>query len=60
MDSRMRARESELPNATLQDKYTAFGKLGLINNVAKKWMNGGMKEPPEEMIDYLMAFIMLF
>ena len=60
MDNRMRIRESELPNATLRDKYTAFGKLGLINNIAKKWMDSGMKETPEEIIDYIMTFVTLF
>jgi len=60
MDAKMRKRENEFPSETLKDKYTAFGKLGLINNIAKKWMDGGMKETPEEMIDYIMSFITKF
>ena len=51
----LRQRETEFPSETLKEKYTAFGKLGLINNIAKKWMDSGMKETPEEMIDYLMS-----
>lgn len=60
MDAKMRQRETDFPSATLNEKYTAFGKLGLINNIAKKWMDSGMKETPEEMIDYIMTFITKF
>ncbi len=60
MDAKMRQREKEFPSETLHDKYTAFGKLGLINNIAKKWMDSGMNETPEEMIDYIMSFITAF
>ena len=31
--------------------------MGLINSVTKKWVDTGMKETPEEMIDFLMSFI---
>lgn len=60
MDSKMRQRETELPSTTTRDKYAAFGKLGLINNVAKKWMDNGMQESPDEMVNYIMSFITLF
>lgn len=59
MDSKMQKRETELP-AAIWDEYTAFGKLGLINSIAKKWMDNGMNETPEEMVDYVMSFITLF
>ena len=42
---------------TIQDKYLAVGKMGLINSVTKKWVDTGMQETPEEMIDFLMSFI---
>lgn len=42
---------------TIQDKYLTVGKMGLINSVTKKWVDTGMKETPEEMIDFLMSFI---
>ena len=45
---------------TIQDKYLAVGKMGLINSVTKKWVDTGMQETPEEMIDFLMAFINRF
>ena len=60
MDIKMREKERELPSETLRDKYVAFAKLGLINNVAKKWVDSGMKETPEEMINYIMSYILLF
>ena len=45
---------------TIQDKYLAVGKMGLINSVTKKWVDTGMQETPEEMIDFLMSFITMF
>ena len=45
---------------TIQDKYLAVGKMGLINSVTKKWVDTGMQETPEEMIDFLMSFITRF
>ena len=32
---------------------------GQINSITRKWMDSGMKETPEEMIDYIMSFILL-
>lgn len=60
MDSKMQQKSKDLPSETLRDKYMAIGKMGLINNVTKKWMDNGMRETPEEMIDYIMSFIILF
>lgn len=57
LDSRMRQREATLPSETMRDRYAAIGKIGLINNITRKWMSNGMKETPEEMINYLMSFI---
>ncbi len=37
-----------------------IGKIGLINNITKKWVDSGMKETPVEMIDYIMSFILSF
>ena len=49
-----------LPAETLKDKYGAVGKIGLINSITKKWLDSGTKETPEEMVDYIMSFIMSF
>ena len=47
-------------NKTISDKYTSYVKACLINNVVKKWIDDGMVETPEEIINYLMSFITLF
>jgi len=60
MDHKMQILEKQSPSENLRDKYIALGKLGLINNIAKKWMDDGMRETPEEMINYIMTFITLF
>jgi len=60
MDIRMQQYKEQFSAKTIDDKYTPIGKMGLINNIAKEWMNGGMKETPEELINYIMTFITLF
>ena len=47
-------------NKTISDKYTSYVKACLINNVVKKWIDDGMVETPEEIINYLVSFITLF
>ncbi len=47
-------------NKTISDKYTSYVKACLFNNVVKKWIDDGMVETPEEIINYLMSFITLF
>lgn len=49
-----------LPTDTIKDKYSAVGKMGLINSITRKWLESGAKESPEEMIDYIMSLITLF
>ena len=49
-----------LPAETPKDKYGVIGKIGLINSITKKWLDSGTKETPEEMVDYIMSFIMSF
>ena len=60
MDSKMREKEARLPAETLRDRYLIAGKMGMINGVTKKWMDNGMRETPEEMIGYIMSFILKF
>ena len=60
MDNKMQHRKSNFPAETMREKYVAAGKMGLIYNITKKWMDNGMKETPEEMIDYIMSFITRF
>ena len=56
-EDRIQQSASLFSGDTIQDKYLAVGKMGLINSVTKKWVDTGMKETPEEMIDFLMSFI---
>lgn len=58
MDSKIRRKEAEYSTDTIRDKYLVACKIGLINSITKKWMDGGMQETPEEMIDYIMSFIL--
>ena len=58
MDKKVHQKESEYQSDTIRDKYLVACKIGLINSITKKWMDGGMKETPEEMIDYIMSFIL--
>lgn len=58
MDKKVHQKESEYPTDTIRDKYWVSCKIGVINSITKKWMDGGMQETPEEMIDYIMSFIL--
>ena len=60
MTDEIRQRERGLPQGTIREKYQATAKWGLINNILQKWIDTGAKETPEEVIDYIMSFIMLF
>lgn len=57
-DSKIRRKEAEYPIDTIYDKYLVSCKMGAINSITKKWMDEGMQETPEEMIDYIMSFIL--
>ena len=60
MDDKITQKEEKFSSATIRDKYLAVCKIGLVNSITKKWLDSGMKETPEEMIDYIMSFITLF
>lgn len=60
MDDKIKQKEDKFSSATIRDKYMAVGKIGLVNSITRKWMDNGMQETPEEMIDYIMSFITLF
>lgn len=50
----------EAPVETINAKYAPIAKMGLINCIAEKWIDDGMKETPEELIDYIIGFITTF
>lgn len=58
MDKKVHQKEAEYPNDTIRDKYLVACKIGLINSITKKWIDSGMQETPEEMIDYIMSFVL--
>ena len=60
MSEQIQNKEMKLQEETLKDKYQIIGKWGLINSILQKWIDTGAKETPEEMINYIMSFIMLF
>lgn len=60
IDNKMREIEETNTSNSMKDKYLAIGKLGLVNSITKKWVDSGMKETPEEMINYIMSFIIKF
>ncbi len=60
IDTKIRAAGLVMEQGSVSEKYAPFGKLGFINSVAKRWLNDGMKETSEEIIDYIMSVITLF
>lgn len=60
MDDRFQKLEQTSGITSIEDKYLGIGKMGLIVNIIKKWMNTGMKEPCEQMVEFIMSFILKF
>lgn len=60
MDNHIHKMESQFPMETISDRYSGIAKMGVLSSILKKWTDNGMKEAPEEMIDYIMSFILTF
>ena len=58
MDQKMKQYEDAIDESDMRQKYLPGAKMTLINGIIKKWIDTGMKETPEEMIDFIMSFIM--
>lgn len=56
----MKEAESKNPTSSISEKYSIYAKFGIVDHVVKKWIDSGKQETPEEMIDYIMSFILLF
>ncbi|MCR5420058.1 MAG: TetR/AcrR family transcriptional regulator [Lachnospiraceae bacterium] len=41
----------------INEKYSTTARFGAINSVIIHWFDDGNKEPPEEIVDYIMSFI---
>lgn len=60
IDQRVQLSDDSFSTKSMRDKYVGCGKMGLIQNIARKWVDDGMQETPEEMIDFIMGFITTF
>ena len=58
MDQKLKQIEELDMENNIRNKYLPRGKMALINGIPKKWIDSGMKETPEEMIDFIMTFIL--
>ncbi len=43
---------------SVRDKYSISSRVSVINSVISLWIYEGKKETPEEIVDYLMSFIL--
>ncbi len=60
MGDRLQKIETGNVSADLRDKYGVSARLGLLNNVIRQWMDGGMQETPEQMVEYLLGCLLAF
>ncbi|MCR5106806.1 MAG: TetR/AcrR family transcriptional regulator [Lachnospiraceae bacterium] len=42
----------------INEKYSISARIGAANSVLMHWFDSGKKETPEEIVDYLMSFIL--
>ncbi|MCR4901229.1 MAG: TetR/AcrR family transcriptional regulator [Butyrivibrio sp.] len=42
----------------INEKYSTTARIGAVNSVILHWFDDGAKETPEEIVDYLMSFIL--
>lgn len=52
--------KENLMRFTNEEKYKVIGKFGFINIIAKTWLKEGLKETPEEIVNYIMSVITKF
>ncbi len=63
MNEKMQERERELCELcgdTIRGRYLPCARLGVICSIAARWVDGGMKETPEEIIDFMMSLLVSF
>ncbi len=58
LNDRIQAYEKALPYDGIREKYMVASRLGILSNVLRHWIDTGMEESPEELVEYLMSFIM--
>lgn len=57
LNERFSRLQSEMNPVDLNEKYRRFARVGLILMVLKGWIDTGMKETTEELVNYLMGLI---
>ena len=50
---------SSLPTDTIKDKYSAVGKMGLINSITRKWLESGAKDRLYHVAYHLVLAVMI-
>jgi hypothetical protein len=50
--------KKELSSTSIEEKYHSSARFGLISMVLKDWVDTGMTETPEEIVNYLMVLIL--
>lgn len=50
--------EKDLPTKTAIERYTAIGKMNLIQGIVREWIISGMQETPEEIVNIVLPMIM--
>ena len=50
---------SGLPTDTIKDKYSAVGKMGLINSITRKWLESGANDRLYHVVYHLVLAVMI-
>ncbi len=49
---------NSVPYNNIREKYSISSRLSVIHSTISRWLDDGQKETPEELVDYLMGFIL--
>lgn len=60
IDEKLNLIHKDLPAERFETKYLKVAKMGLLINVTRRWLDDGMKETPEEIIDFIIDLVMKF
>ncbi len=51
--------QKKLPDDSISDKYGLFAKLSLINGVIISWLENDGDDSPEDLVNYIMNFVLI-
>lgn len=60
IDEKLTVIHNEKPEETFDEKYVKVAKMGVVINVMRRWMDDGMKETPEDIINFIIRIVMIF